>query len=115
MVACLKGMGDRDMPPFRSRYIGSLVADFHRTLFKGGIFMYPRDTASPGGKLRLLYEAAPLAFVCEQAGGRASDGEREIMDIVPQGLHERTPLYLGSSEFVDMAEEFLRKEPDLPI
>ncbi|MFC1791521.1 class 1 fructose-bisphosphatase, partial [Gemmatimonadota bacterium] len=114
MVACLKGMGDEQLPPFRSRYIGSLVADFHRTLFKGGIFMYPRDTASPEGKLRLLYEAAPLAFVCEQAGGRASDGEREIMDLQPTSLHQRTPLYLGSAEFVDMAEEFLRKDPDLP-
>ncbi len=114
MVACLKGMGDEEMPPFRSRYIGSLVADFHRTLFKGGIFMYPRDRASPRGKLRLLYEAAPLAFVCEEAGGRASDGERDILEIVPSELHQRTPLYLGSSELVDMAEEFLLKDPELP-
>ena len=114
MVDCLKGLGDRDMPPFRSRYIGSLVADFHRTLLKGGIFMYPRDTNSPEGKLRLLYEAAPLAFVCEQAGGRASDGERNILDVPPESLHQRTPLYLGSTEFVDMAEEFLRKDGQLP-
>ena len=114
MVACLKGMGDKEMQPFRSRYIGSLVADFHRTLLKGGIFMYPRDSASPEGKLRLLYEAAPMALICEQAGGRASDGERDILDIVPQGLHERTPLYVGSKEFVDMAEEFLQQDPDLP-
>jgi len=115
MVACLKGMGDQEMKPFRSRYIGSLVADFHRTLLKGGIFMYPRDTASPEGKLRLLYEAAPMALICEQAGGRASDGERNILDIVPEGLHQRTPLYLGSREFVDMAEEFLRQDPELPF
>ena len=81
---------------------------------KGGIFMYPRDSASPRGKLRLLYEAAPLAMICEQAGGRASDGEQNINDIVPEGLHQRTPLYLGSTEFVDMAEEFLRRAPDLP-
>ena len=114
MVACLKGMGDKEMMPFRSRYIGSLVADFHRTLLKGGIFMYPRDSASPQGKLRLLYEAAPMAFICEQAGGRASDGERDILDIVPQSLHERTPLYVGTKEFVDMAEEFLEQDPDLP-
>jgi len=114
MVACLKGMGDKEMMPFRSRYIGSLVADFHRTLLKGGIFMYPRDSASPEGKLRLLYEAAPMAFICEQAGGRASDGERDILDIVPQSLHERTPLYVGTKEFVDMAEEFLEQDPDLP-
>jgi len=114
MVDCLKGMGERHMEPFRSRYIGSLVADFHRTLLKGGIFMYPRDTASPEGKLRLLYEAAPLALICEQAGGRASDGERDILDIVPQGLHQRTPLYLGSAEYVAMAEEFLRDGAENP-
>ena len=114
MVKCLKGLGETDLPPFRSRYIGSLVADFHRTLMKGGIFMYPRDTASPEGKLRLLYEASPLAKVCVEAGGRASDGEQDILDIVPSGLHQRTPLYLGSPEFVDMAEEFLRQAPALP-
>ena len=88
--------------------------NFHRTLMKGGIFMYPRDAASPEGKLRLLYEASPLAMVCEEAGGRASDGERNILDIVPHDLHQRTPLYLGSSEIVDLAEEFLRKDPVLP-
>jgi fructose-1,6-bisphosphatase I len=114
MVACLKGMGDKEMQPFRSRYIGSLVADFHRTLLKGGIFMYPRDSASPRGKLRLLYEAAPMALICEQAGGRASDGERNILDIVPSELHQRTPLYVGTREFVEMAEEFLKQDPDLP-
>jgi fructose-1,6-bisphosphatase I len=114
MVKCLKGLGEQEMEPYRSRYIGSLVADFHRTLMKGGIFMYPRDSASPEGKLRLLYEAAPLAMVCEQAGGRASSGEVDILDIEPAGLHQRTPLYLGSAEHVDMAEEFLRKDPKLP-
>jgi fructose-1,6-bisphosphatase I len=116
LVRYLKGMGDLPMEkPYRSRYIGSLVADFHRTLMKGGIFMYPRDTASPEGKLRLLYEAAPLAMVCERAGGRASDGDNNIMDLNPLGLHQRTPLYLGSAEHVDMAEEFLRKDPELPM
>jgi fructose-1,6-bisphosphatase I len=115
LVRYLKGMGDLAMEePYRSRYIGSLVADFHRTLMKGGIFMYPRDTASPDGKLRLLYEAAPLAMVCEQAGGRASDGATNIMDLNPSSLHQRTPLYLGSAEHVDMAEEFLRGAPELP-
>lgn len=114
MVACLKGMGDKEVQPFRSRYIGSLVADFHRTLLKGGIFMYPRDTASPDGKLRLLYEAMPMALICEQAGGRASDGETDILDLVPKELHQRTPLYLGTREFVDMAEEFLEQDPELP-
>ena len=114
MVKCLKGLGEREVAPYRSRYIGSLVADFHRTLMKGGIFMYPRDTASPEGKLRLLYEAAPLAMVCEEAGGRASDGETNILDIQPTDLHQRTPLYLGSAEMVDMAEEFLRTDSALP-
>jgi fructose-1,6-bisphosphatase I len=114
MVDCLKGMGEKEMAPFRSRYIGSLVADFHRTLFKGGIFMYPRDTMSPEGKLRLLYEAAPMALLCEQAGGRATDGEMEILDIVPKALHQRTPLYVGSRSFVDMAMEFLQQDPNLP-
>jgi len=114
LVDCLKGMGEKETAPFRTRYIGSLVADFHRTLLKGGIFMYPRDTASPEGKLRLLYEAVPMALICEQAGGRASDGERDILDIVPTGLHQRTPLYVGSREFVDMAEEFLQRDPELP-
>jgi fructose-1,6-bisphosphatase I len=115
LVATFKGLSGEGMPPFRSRYIGSLVADFHRTLFKGGIFMYPRDTNSPEGKLRLLYEAAPLAFISEQAGGRASDGERDILDIDPTSLHERTPLYLGSTEYVDMAEEYLARDPELPM
>jgi fructose-1,6-bisphosphatase I len=92
---------------FSSRYIGSLVADFHRTLLRGGIFMYPRDSRSPEGKLRLLYEAAPLALVCAQAGGRASDGQRNILEIEPTSLHQRTPLYLGSGEFVDLAERYL--------
>lgn len=69
--------------------------------------MYPQDESSPGGKLRMLYEAAPLAMICEAAGGRASDGERDIMDIVPDGLHARTPLYLGSAGLVDQAERFL--------
>ena len=102
------------MAPFRSRYIGSLVADFHRTLFKGGIFMYPRDTNSPEGKLRLLYEAAPMALICEQAGGRATDGEVDILDIVPTELHQRTPLYVGSRDFVDLVLEFLAQDPNLP-
>jgi fructose-1,6-bisphosphatase I len=94
---------------FTSRYIGSLVADFHRTLLTGGIFMYPAEVSKPEGKLRLLYEAAPMAMLCEQAGGRASDGARDIMDIVPERLHQRTPLYLGTSEYVTLAEEYLAR------
>ena len=94
---------------FSSRYIGSFVADIHRTLLQGGLFMYPADSQSPQGKLRLLYEASPMAMIIEQAGGRASDGRRDLLSIVPDSLHQRTPLYMGSREFVDMAERFLQK------
>ncbi|HUF12728.1 MAG TPA: class 1 fructose-bisphosphatase [Longimicrobiales bacterium] len=100
---------------FTSRYIGSLVADLHRTLLHGGIFMYPPNTKSPNGKLRLLYEAAPLAFITEQAGGSASDGRRPIMDIQPQRLHQCTPLYIGSTEFVEMAERYLAADAGLSV
>ncbi|MBL8602773.1 MAG: class 1 fructose-bisphosphatase [Myxococcales bacterium] len=93
-----------------ARYVGSLVADFHRTLLKGGVFAYPADRKSPEGKLRLLYEAAPMAFICEAAGGAASDGQRRIHDIEPQKLHQRTPLYIGSRDDVALAEAFLRGE-----
>ncbi|HEV2148660.1 MAG TPA: class 1 fructose-bisphosphatase [Longimicrobiaceae bacterium] len=96
--------------PFSSRYIGSLVADFHRNLLYGGIFMYPADAKCPQGKLRLLYEAAPLAMICEQAGGRASDGTRRVMEVQPTALHERTPLYIGTAEFVETAERYLAGE-----
>ncbi len=107
-VEQLRGTANEPGLGFRSRYIGSLVSDFHRTLLTGGIFMYPRDRTSPEGKLRLLYEAAPLAMICEAAGGRASDGDRDILDLVPEGLHARTPLYLGSSDLVSMAEAALK-------
>ena len=96
---------------YKSRYIGSMVSDVHRTLLQGGLFMYPRDAKSPGGKLRVLYEAAPLGLVCAAAGGRASDGSRDVLDIVPGGLHDRTPLYLGSAAMVGLAERFLAGEP----
>jgi fructose-1,6-bisphosphatase I len=92
--------------PYSARYIGSLVADFHRNLLYGGIFIYPRTKKAPNGKLRLLYEANPLAFICEQAGGRATDGYRRILDIEPEELHQRTPLFIGSEEDVKIAEEF---------
>ena len=100
---------------FSSRYIGSLVADLHRTLLHGGIFMYPADSSSPNGKLRLLYEAAPLAFITEQAGGRASDGQRRIMDIEPSGLHQRTPLYMGSTDLVQRAEQYLAADATVTV
>lgn len=94
--------------PYSMRYVGSLVADFHRNLLYGGIYLYPGDAKNPNGKLRLLYEAAPLAFVAEQAGGAASDGERRIMDIAPSSLHQRTQLFLGSPDDVADCEAFLQ-------
>jgi fructose-1,6-bisphosphatase I len=93
------------------RYIGTLVSDFHRNLLAGGVFYYPadsKDPKAPSGKLRLLYEAAPLAFVAEQAGGYASDGNGPILDITPASLHQRTPLYIGNRELVGKVEEFIR-------
>jgi fructose-1,6-bisphosphatase I len=93
--------------PYYARYVGSLVADFHRNLLYGGIFLYPTTRRYPQGKLRVLYEAAPLAFVAEQAGGAASDGAHRIMEIAPASLHERTPLILGSVDDVRECEEFL--------
>ena len=98
--------------PFSHRYVGSLVADFHRTLLYGGVFMYPGDDTNPDGKLRLLYEAAPLSFICEQAGGRATDGRDDIQLIEPRALHQRTPLYMGSAEWVEMAGAFLAAGSD---
>lgn len=86
-----------------ARYIGSLVADFHRTLLSGGIFMYPADSRSPRGKLRLLYEAAPLAMICKEAGGGAINGRDDILDQLPTELHQRTPLYIGSLDLVERA------------
>lgn len=90
-----------------ARYIGSLVADFHRNLLRGGIFAYPADSNSPQGKLRVLYEAAPLAFLMEQAGGAASDGRRRILDIEPVDLHQRTPLFIGNRAEVERVVGFL--------
>ena len=86
-----------------ARYIGSLVADFHRNLMKGGIYMYPGTQKAPNGKLRLLYEANPLAMIVEQAGGKATDGTTRILDISPKELHQRCPLFIGSSNMVDAA------------
>jgi len=93
---------------WRARYIGSLVADFHRNLIKGGVFMYPATTSNPKGKLRLLYEAFPLAYIIEAAGGAASDGTRRILDIEPSKLHARTPLFIGNSENVSDIEAALK-------
>lgn len=95
--------------PYSARYIGSLVADFHRNLLKGGIFIYPQTTKAPKGKLRLLYECNPIAYIAEQAGGKATDGEQRILDLKPESLHQRIPFYTGSTKMVDKAEEFLKK------
>ena len=96
--------------PLNGRYVGSLVADFHRNLLGGGIFAYPANTKSPNGKLRLLYEANPLAFIVEQAGGGAVDGAKRILDVKPTELHQRTPLYIGSKNEVDLAVSTLARQ-----
>ncbi|WP_178986624.1 class 1 fructose-bisphosphatase [Winogradskyella helgolandensis] len=102
---CQQDEGER---PYTSRYIGSLVSDFHRNMIKGGIYMYPKSTKNPKGKLRLLYECNPMAFIAEQAKGKASDGFTRIMDIQPTELHERVPFICGSVNMVEKAEEFMR-------
>ncbi len=94
---------------YKGRYVGSLVADFHRNLLKGGIFLYPADTRAKEGKLRLLYEANPLAYIAEQAGGAASTGDKRIMEVTPTDLHQRTPLIIGSKTDVEEAESFWKK------
>ena len=93
--------------PYTGRYIGSLVADFHRNLIKGGIYIYPNSTKAPDGKLRLLYECNPMAFLMEQAGGIATDGKRAILDIPATDLHQRVPLFIGSKKMVEKAHEFV--------
>ena len=104
----LQGMDpDASRKPLSGRYIGSLVADFHRNLLDGGIYYYPADTRRPGGKLRLLYEVIPLAFIAEQAGGYASDGHHNVLDLQPESLHQRTPLFIGNRELVEQAEKFI--------
>lgn len=102
---CQQEEGDR---PYTSRYIGSLVSDFHRNMIKGGIYMYPKSSKNSNGKLRLLYECNPMAFLAEQANGKASDGFTRIMDIEPKELHQRVPFICGSKNMVAKAEEFMR-------
>lgn len=105
---CQKEEDDR---PYTSRYIGSLVSDFHRNMIKGGIYMYPKSSVAQNGKLRLLYECNPMAYLAEQANGKASDGHRRIMDIEPKELHERVPFFCGSRKMVEKAEEFMALKP----
>ena len=106
----LKTVKNSSDPTYTSRYVGSLVADFHRTLLKGGIFMYPNTKKAPKGKLRLLYECSPMAFIAEQAGGLATDGQMRIMEKRPESLHERSPLYIGSKQQVEEAMKFTQKD-----
>ena len=101
---CQKEEGNR---PYTSRYIGSLVSDFHRNMIKGGIYIYPKSSKNLNGKLRLLYECNPMAFLAEQANGKASDGFKRIMDIKPTELHQRVPFICGSKNMVNKAEEFM--------
>ena len=100
--------GQRD--PMNVRYVGSMVADFHRNLLAGGLFAYPLNALSPKGKLRLLYECNPLAFICEQAGGAATNGQQRMLDVVPSELHQRVPIFLGSRDDVATAVEMLRDD-----
>ncbi|MDR9455943.1 MAG: class 1 fructose-bisphosphatase [Salegentibacter sp.] len=95
--------------PYTSRYIGSMVSDIHRNMIKGGIFIYPKSSKAFNGKLRLLYECNPMAYIIEQAGGKASDGFSRIMDIQPTELHQRAPFFAGSKNMVEKAEEFMKK------
>jgi fructose-1,6-bisphosphatase I len=111
-VSYFKSPANERRKPYSLRYIGSLVADFHRNLLYGGIFMYPadaRDPKKPQGKLRLMCEANPLAFICEQAGGRATDGANRILDIEPHELHQRVPLFIGSKRDVEKVSEIFAK------
>ncbi|MBE7651532.1 class 1 fructose-bisphosphatase [Tenacibaculum finnmarkense] len=106
LVHC-KDLNEADNRPYTARYVGSLVTDFHRNMIKGGIYIYPSTTITPNGKLRLLYEGNPIAFICEQAGGKATDGFTRIMDIAPSELHQRVPFFCGSKQMVEKAEEFM--------
>jgi fructose-1,6-bisphosphatase I len=101
---------EEDNRPYTSRYIGSLVSDIHRNMIKGGIYMYPKSSKAQNGKLRLLYECNPMAFITEQAGGKASDGYQRIMDIKPIELHQRVPFFCGSKNMVDKLEDFIARK-----
>ncbi len=105
---CQMEEGDR---PYTSRYIGSLVSDCHRNMIKGGIYLYPETMQNPAGKLRLLYECNPMAFITEQAGGKASNGFKRIMEVEPQTLHQRVPFYCGNKKMVSTLESFMKENP----
>jgi fructose-1,6-bisphosphatase I len=103
---------EKEDRPYTSRYIGALVSDFHRNMIKGGIYFYPTTSSAPNGKLRLLYECNPMAFIAEQAGGKASNGFDRVLDIDPTELHQRVPFFCGNREMVEKAEEFMAKDPE---
>jgi len=107
---CQQVEGDR---PYTSRYIGSLVSDFHRNMIKGGIYLYPNSKKDPNGKLRLLYECNPMAFIAEQAGGKASDGFIRVLEIQPTALHQRVPFYCGSYDMVQKLENFIKSNESI--
>ncbi len=108
-VSFCQQLDDNKNRTHTARFMGSLVADFHRNLLKGGIYIYPKTTAAPLGRLRLLYECAPLAWIAEEAGGKATDGTQRILDIVPTDLHQRTPYFIGSTQMVEKAESYMNE------
>ena len=111
-IKYLQEEDDKTSRPFTSRYIGSMVADIHRNILYGGIYMYPADSRNPNGKLRLMYECNPMAFIVEAAGGRASNGKKRILEIQPDSLHQRTPIFIGNNHDVKLVEEFMSKEEE---
>jgi len=113
-VKHLLQVADDGTRPYSLRYVGTMVADIHRTLHYGGIFMYPPDTTSPTGKLRLVYELNPMAFIVEQAGGRATTGKQRILDLQPESLHQRAPCFMGSEEDVLEVERFIKEHGEEP-
>jgi fructose-1,6-bisphosphatase I len=115
-ITCCQKKTEDTGGPYTNRYIGSMVADVHRTLIKGGIFMYPGTTGRPAGKLRLMYECNPFAFIVEVAGGKASSGKERIVDIQPEKLHQRTPVFIGSKNMVDECLSYLSPgEKDITV
>jgi len=110
LVSWFKGLEPDSPQNYRQRYVGTLVSDFHRTLLKGGVFMYPGDNKNPKGKLRFTYEAAPMAFIIDQAGGDATNGIKRILDMQPDDIHECTPLFIGSRKDIEITNKFLSEE-----
>jgi len=112
-VEWIKTPNKEEHRPYSGRYVGSLVSDFHRNLLYGGIYLYPKDTVSKTGKLRLLYECAPLSLIAEQAGGLGSNGEEDILDIVPKSIHQREAFFIGTKKDVEKAVSFLQGKEKL--